>query len=361
MARRRRPLASSNRRGFGRRMSGPQRRRRTSRRTPASNSSGIIINTIRRMMLVPSQMNVTPAAGPTPGWLNLAQNTLSVLMSAMAMSLRDETKLPTTANQIVMSGNAVAFAIGVDELLYASPLSRDVGSVLSPTTFIVPIRTCAYRQAMVEWIKIQVFPCSDPSVRSGQIVSALVPFANDAEIADLILSKQPEMTFDTIMSLPGARMRPADKPFTVMWRNTHRVWSEVGGKNSATSYLGGDPLVRFHFHFSDFASESDQLVSEYRSNHATFAMVVSSRLRLRSPNLADDRTWLPSPLSIDNIKFPLRPKVLQFNDPKVVTLDGRPVSNADIRFKEGKWFYLASTPSESFDMCGPSDPAMSPG
>jgi len=358
MARRRRAIRSSTVRGRGRRPSGPQRRRRARGTSSSLGIYGLAVNTIRRMMIIPSIMSVTPATGSTPGWLNLAQDTLTAIMSVMALSLRDNQVAEEAfdapslgSSEIVMSGNAFCMAIGVDELLYASPLSHDRGSIVTPTSFFDgTIRCCAYRQGLVEWVKVRIMPTADASTRSGQICAALVAFTSQSEIYDLIKSKTPEMDFNTIMALPGARVLPADRPFILTWRNTHRVWSEIGGKGSMDSYVGSDPLLRLHFQYSDFAADKSYITSEYSSARATFSMIISSRVRLRSPNMADVENPR-SVLTMDNIRFPIRSKILQFNDPKVVVVDGQPVMSQNIVYNSVKkvWTFdrYAQTPIEA--------------
>lgn len=245
------------------------------------------------------------------------------------------------ADKHVITSAVQSVLIGVEDLLFSSPLSERVGKP-SGENKVTEVACLDFKSARMPTATVTITPGSAMKDRSGRYAAVLLPLTEEEYVTYLPKASAPELIkadnfeFKDLIQMPGCRLMPFGRAMTLKWKAHPTSYayrflmvgqSWIDGQNPNLNILGGKPSFRLLIGFQDFANTEGDTVTMYSASNAMVHVDIRATVQLTEPVTADSgrryiRDW---------------PQVTQ--DAKLVTATNTSGVRRDIPISE---FYVSS-------------------
>ena len=381
---------------------GKTRHPKSGRRSAPSHGNCVMVNAVRNIHFAPHPTTAQSVAKTS--WLSSLSSygvallrLLSTTMAALPIADTGSVDLrKLSAANPVITGALQVIYLGLDDLLTTAwpTLGRQVTWKPSNVQKTVEwsMKQCIFRQGRMNRIQFSVTPSSEASRRGGRYAINATPIAQ--ETAQYLrenlqmdstngaittnLNNRSDgvwhvecITFDQLCEMPGTRCAPNATPikFSINlpgWTSQFHelgqrsIWYEKDDKvyGARSMSMGGLPLIKVIFGYSDYASSDADPSDRYSPEEATFDVAVSARIGLRSPlpNEATSRWTTASAGSAKGGRVPvcqfsiLRESLIQGMDSSKVSIMS-PTDLAEVDLKDfASTCFVTRPPAEDYDM-----------
>lgn len=269
---------------------------------------------------------------PLVNWLTWLAKFGSVAMKFYAYAYGTTMHDGNLKATVVVTSASQGLIFGAEDFLYNSPIAEVSTKSSTDSRIFV-----GYNQARVGHVTFSISPGAELSKRAGRYAIAVVPLTYDqaarylSEKAtnDSVISTAENVSYEKLVSYPGAVTCAADKPTKVSFKTTGHsaAWHEIGGYARPTNdwFRGGIPLVKLLFAYQDMASASGAVSNLYSADEALFQLDVAGTVMLREPG---EKFLRIQPLSTQNsnsvgVRLPWTPAITEIPLNQVTDIGGK--------------------------------------